>query len=172
MDYANMTPVQRMQAEMMSQLGITEDQFKAMSPADQAKVMDKIRDMIKQQTPEQRRPARRADQRHVGLSAARIETGALIQAMRCFTYSRLQANRPSSATVNVVLIGAPYAGQLKLLTARGSPMDAQRIAVDALVALTDCDREQVTAFIRSLYLAGVKDPKRLTFKGLQALART
>jgi hypothetical protein len=38
---------------------------------------------------------------------------------------------------------------------------------DALVALTDRDREQVTAFIRSLYLAGVKDPKRLTFKGLQ-----
>jgi hypothetical protein len=50
-------------------------------------------------------------------------------------------------------------------------MDAQRIAVDALVALTDCDRAQATAFIRSLYLAGVKDPKRLTFKGLQALAR-
>ena len=50
-------------------------------------------------------------------------------------------------------------------------MDAQSIAVDAVVALTDCDREQVTAFIRSLYLAGVKDPKRLTFKGLQAIAR-
>jgi hypothetical protein len=50
MDYANMSPAQRLQAEMMSQLGITEDQFKAMSPADQAKVMDKIRDMIKQQT--------------------------------------------------------------------------------------------------------------------------
>jgi hypothetical protein len=31
-------------------------------------------------------------------------------------------------------------------------MDAQRIAVDAIVALTDCDREQVTAFIRRLYL--------------------
>ena len=26
-------------------------------------------------------------------------------------------------------------------------MDAQRIAVDAVVALTDCDREQVAAFI-------------------------
>jgi hypothetical protein len=50
-------------------------------------------------------------------------------------------------------------------------MDAQRIAVDAVVALTDCDREQVTAFIRRLYLAGVKDPKRLTFKGLQAMVR-
>jgi len=42
-------------------------------------------------------------------------------------------------------------------------MDAQRIAVDAVVALT--------AFIRRLYLAGVKDPKRLTFKGLQAMTR-
>jgi hypothetical protein len=50
-------------------------------------------------------------------------------------------------------------------------MDAERIAVDAVVALTDCDRDQVVAFIRSLYLAGVRDPKRLTFKGLQAMAR-
>ena len=50
-------------------------------------------------------------------------------------------------------------------------MDAQRIAVDAIVALTDCDREAVVAFIRKFYLAGVRDPKRLTFKGLQALAR-
>jgi hypothetical protein len=50
-------------------------------------------------------------------------------------------------------------------------MDAQRAAIDAIVALTDCDREMVAAFIRRLYLAGVKDPKRLTFKGLQALAR-
>ena len=50
-------------------------------------------------------------------------------------------------------------------------MDAQRIAIDAVVALTNCDREMVAACIRRLYLAGVKDPKRLTFKGLQALAR-
>jgi hypothetical protein len=50
-------------------------------------------------------------------------------------------------------------------------MDAQKIAVDAVVVLTGCDREQVTAFIRKLYLAGVKDPKRLTFRGLQALSR-
>jgi hypothetical protein len=32
---------------MLAQLGLTEDQFKAMSPADQQKVEDKIRDMIK-----------------------------------------------------------------------------------------------------------------------------
>ena len=50
-------------------------------------------------------------------------------------------------------------------------MDAQKIAVDALVALTDCDREAAAAFIRRFYLAGVKDPKRLTFKGLQAMSR-
>ncbi|MCK1292016.1 MULTISPECIES: hypothetical protein [unclassified Bradyrhizobium] len=50
-------------------------------------------------------------------------------------------------------------------------MEAQRIAVDAVVALTDCDRETIIAFIRRLYLAGVTDPKRLTFKGLQALSR-
>ena len=51
-------------------------------------------------------------------------------------------------------------------------MDAQRIAVDAVVALTDCDRETARAFVRKCYLAGVRDPKRLTFKGLQALARS
>jgi hypothetical protein len=48
-------------------------------------------------------------------------------------------------------------------------MDAQRIAVDAVVALTGCDRDAAIAFIRKIYLSGVTDPKRLTFKGLQAL---
>jgi hypothetical protein len=32
LEYANMTPAQRQQAEMLGQLGITEDQFKTMSP--------------------------------------------------------------------------------------------------------------------------------------------
>jgi hypothetical protein len=50
-------------------------------------------------------------------------------------------------------------------------MEAQKIAIDAVVALTECDRDAVADFIRRMYLAGVRDPKRLTFKGLQALAR-
>jgi hypothetical protein len=54
---------------------------------------------------------------------------------------------------------------------RRNPMDAQKIAVDAVVALTGCDRDAAITFIRRLYLAGVKDPKRLTFKGLQALTQ-
>jgi hypothetical protein len=33
----------------LNKLGITEDQFKAMSPADQQKVEEKIQQMIKQQ---------------------------------------------------------------------------------------------------------------------------
>ena len=49
-------------------------------------------------------------------------------------------------------------------------MEAQKTAVDAVVALTGCDRDAIAIFIRRLYLAGVKDPKRLTFKGLQAMA--
>jgi hypothetical protein len=57
------------------------------------------------------------------------------------------------------------------LAARGAAMDAQKIAVDAVIVLTGCDRERVTRFIRRLYLSGVKDPKRLTFKGLQFAAR-
>ena len=59
-----------------------------------------------------------------------------------------------------------------MLIVEGKLMEAQKIAVDAVVALTDCDRETVVAFVRRLYLTGVRDPKRLTFKGLQALART
>ena len=51
-------------------------------------------------------------------------------------------------------------------------MEAQKTAVDAIVALTGCDRAMVADFIRRLYLAGVKDPKRLTFKGLQVVARS
>ena len=49
LEYANMTPAQRLHAQMLAKLGLTEDQFKAMSPADQQKVEDKIRDMIKKQ---------------------------------------------------------------------------------------------------------------------------
>jgi hypothetical protein len=49
LQYANMTPAQRMQADMLSQLGLTEDQFKAMPPAEQQKVEDKIRDLVKKQ---------------------------------------------------------------------------------------------------------------------------
>lgn len=50
-------------------------------------------------------------------------------------------------------------------------MEAQKTAVDAVVVLTGCDRDAVAIFIRRLYLAGVRDPKRLTFKGLQEMAR-
>jgi hypothetical protein len=49
LEYANMTPAQRMFASMLNSLGISEDQFKAMSPADQQKIEDKIREMIKHQ---------------------------------------------------------------------------------------------------------------------------
>jgi hypothetical protein len=48
-------------------------------------------------------------------------------------------------------------------------MDAQKIAVDAVVVLTGCDREAMVALIRKIYLSGVRDPKRLTFKGMQFL---
>jgi hypothetical protein len=49
LEYANMTPAERLHAQMLAKLGLTEDQFNAMSPADQQKVEDKIREMIKQQ---------------------------------------------------------------------------------------------------------------------------
>ena len=93
--------------------------------------------------------------------------------MRNFAYTcRLARIVQPAPTVNAGLTGAPTLHGLRLTDSTRKPMDAQRIAVDAVVALTDCDRDAVVAFIRRLYLAGVKDPKRLTFKGLQAMARS
>lgn len=50
-------------------------------------------------------------------------------------------------------------------------MEARKIAVDASMALTDCEpRRRCRLHPPSrLYLAGARDPKRLTFKGLQAV---
>ena len=47
--YANMTPAQRIFASMLGKLGITQDQFNSMTPAEQQKIEDKIREMIKHQ---------------------------------------------------------------------------------------------------------------------------
>lgn len=49
MDYAQMTPAQKMRAAMLGKLGVTEEELKAMSPEERKKVEDKIKDMIKQQ---------------------------------------------------------------------------------------------------------------------------
>jgi hypothetical protein len=49
LQYAKMTPAQRMFAQMLNKLGITEDQFKAMPPAEKQKVEQQVQQMIKQQ---------------------------------------------------------------------------------------------------------------------------
>ena len=49
LQFAKMTPAQRMFAQMLNKLGISQDQFNAMSPAEQQKVEQKIQQMIKQQ---------------------------------------------------------------------------------------------------------------------------
>jgi hypothetical protein len=49
MDYAKMTPAQKMRASMLGKLNVTEEQLKAMSPEERKKVEDKIKDLIKQQ---------------------------------------------------------------------------------------------------------------------------
>jgi hypothetical protein len=57
------------------------------------------------------------------------------------------------------------------LSGRGMTMEVQKIAIDAVLVLTGCDRDSVTRLIRALYLSGIRDPKRLTFKGLQFAAK-
>ena len=49
LEYAKMTPAERMHAAMLAQLGITEDQFKAMDSAAKQKIEEKIREMVRQQ---------------------------------------------------------------------------------------------------------------------------
>jgi hypothetical protein len=49
LDYMKMTPAQRMHAAMLSQLGISEDEYNAMDPAAQKEVEQKIQQMIQQQ---------------------------------------------------------------------------------------------------------------------------
>lgn len=44
-----MTPAQKMRAMMLAKLGVTEEQLKAMSPEERAKIEQKMKDMIKQQ---------------------------------------------------------------------------------------------------------------------------
>jgi len=47
--YQAMTPAQKMRAMILAKLGVTEEQLKAMSPEDRAKIEQKLKDMIKQQ---------------------------------------------------------------------------------------------------------------------------
>jgi len=49
LEYAKMTPAERMHAAMLAQMDLTEDQFKAMDPAAREEIEDKIREMIRQQ---------------------------------------------------------------------------------------------------------------------------
>jgi hypothetical protein len=62
LDYAKMSPAERMHAAMLGQLGLTEDQFKAMDPAAQREVEQKIQQMIQQQ-------AERGNDKRTGLIA-------------------------------------------------------------------------------------------------------
>lgn len=47
--YAEMTPAERLFDTILRQLGLTEDDFKALSPQDQQKVVQQIQKMIKDQ---------------------------------------------------------------------------------------------------------------------------
>jgi TPP-dependent pyruvate/acetoin dehydrogenase alpha subunit len=49
LDYAKMSPAERMHAAMLSQLGVSEDEFNAMDPAAQKEVEQKIQQMVQQQ---------------------------------------------------------------------------------------------------------------------------
>ena len=49
MDYAKMSPMERMRAQILKSMGLTEDDLKKMSPEQQKAVEQKIEQIIKQQ---------------------------------------------------------------------------------------------------------------------------
>lgn len=49
LDYAKLTPAQKMRAAMLARMGLTEEQVKAMSPEERQKIEDKIKQQIKEQ---------------------------------------------------------------------------------------------------------------------------
>lgn len=49
MDYAKLTPAQKMRAAMLAKLGVTEEQLKAMDPKERQKIEDQLKEQIKQQ---------------------------------------------------------------------------------------------------------------------------
>lgn len=49
MDYAKLTPAQKMRAAMLAKLGVTEEQLKAMDPKERQKIEDQLKAQIKEQ---------------------------------------------------------------------------------------------------------------------------
>lgn len=62
-DYVNMTPAQRMRADILNKLGLTEEEVAAMSPAEQKAVEAKIAELMKQEIAQQQQSNEKKGQR-------------------------------------------------------------------------------------------------------------
>jgi hypothetical protein len=49
LDYAGMTPAERMHAALLSQMGLTKEEFEALDPKEREAIAEKIREEIKRQ---------------------------------------------------------------------------------------------------------------------------
>jgi hypothetical protein len=49
LDYAKLTPAQKMRAAMLGKMGLTEEQLKAMDPKERQKIEDRLKEQIKEQ---------------------------------------------------------------------------------------------------------------------------
>jgi len=64
LDYAKLTPAQKMRASMLAKLGVTEEQLKAMDPKERQKIEDQLKEMVKEQV--------------LGADKDRVQKGALV----------------------------------------------------------------------------------------------
>jgi TPP-dependent pyruvate/acetoin dehydrogenase alpha subunit len=53
MAYLSKSPAQRMRDEIMRELGVSEDELKAMNPEQRAKIEEKVKELVRQKVQEQ-----------------------------------------------------------------------------------------------------------------------
>ncbi len=75
LEYAKMTPAERLHAQMLAELGLTEDQFKAMKSRRSAEDRGQDQGYDQEAARQQLQQADRDDHRQVGLSAACLIAG-------------------------------------------------------------------------------------------------
>ncbi len=75
-NYVNETPAQRMYASILAQLGITPQQLQTMSPADRAKVEEKVRELMKKEVQAQQQQPQQQLQDTLQQSASLSKTAS------------------------------------------------------------------------------------------------
>jgi hypothetical protein len=101
--YVDGTPSQQMEAEILGQLGLTQDEVNQMSPQDKAKVEEKIKELIKTETQAQQQAAQ--NPQHIETGQQGVQTPQQIeQAQQKTTQTLQQIQEARQASRSIPLI--------------------------------------------------------------------